>query len=206
MNLFAGVADDPYQRVCAFCHTPHNAEPVSGPIWNRQVLVGPSGADPYKWAAPANMNISMPAAAMDPLIGPSRLCLACHDGTIAIDAHSGALISGRATVKDLTITHPIGFSYDDAMSARGLGELVDKNQFLPTGITTSNTAGVYNQVARNGSRRIKDVLFQGAIVTCSSCHDIHNCNNAKPDPGHDYNYLLWAKEEQSLICLTCHIK
>ncbi|HXE98631.1 MAG TPA: hypothetical protein VN642_19670 [Dongiaceae bacterium] len=127
----------------------------------------------------------------------------CHDGTVAIDAHGGHM-TARGTIgegsRDLSNTHPIGFSYDDSMIARGPLELVEKSQYLPTAI--SNTTGVI----RNGTRKVSDILYAGSIVTCSSCHDVHNCNNAKPDPGHNYNYLLWAKEEQSLICLTCHIK
>ncbi len=203
MNYYLPVQDDQYLRVCVFCHTPHNAQPGGGPIWARWPT-DPSGWAAYTWAAPSNNAILQ---ITDPLVGPSRLCMSCHDGVNAIDAHGTNMIGyGVFKNKDLSNTHPIGFSYDDAMNVRGGMELVDKDQYLPTSITVSETAGVYNQVARNGSRKVSDVLYQGKIMTCSSCHEVHNCANVKPDPGHSYNYLLWAKLEQSLICLSCHLK
>ena len=50
---------DDFQRVCIFCHTPHNAEPngtVAAPLWNHE----PTTVDlaPYTWAAPANLTIT----------------------------------------------------------------------------------------------------------------------------------------------------
>jgi hypothetical protein len=142
--------------------------------------------------------------------------MSCHDGSAAVDKHngasagdSGALVTGSAAVglnNDLSDDHPVGFKYSDAYNRRGSQELVDMNQRFATAISLSSTAGVYDNVVRSGNRRIRDVLYSGDIVTCSSCHEVHNCDNVKPDPGHSYNYLLWAKEEHSLICLSCHIK
>lgn len=203
MSTWGFIINDPYQRVCAFCHTPHNANPGAGPLWSRPLDTTASGLAPYTWAAPANQQIPQ---TMDPLIGPSRLCMACHDGMVALDAHGAQMPSGDVISKNLNFTHPIGFSFDDAKAARGGTELVDKNQRFATAVTISTTPGIYNTVVRNGNRRIVDVLLNGSIVTCSSCHDVHNCGNVTPDPGDNYNYLLWAKEEQSLICLTCHLK
>lgn len=206
MNKLGFVVNDDYGRTCIFCHTPHNAQP-STPLWTRSIDNAQSGWTPYVWSAPPNKAISQ---IMDPLIGSSRLCMTCHDGSVALDAHGNYMPSrgviGNVPTKDLKNTHPIGFSYDEAMNERGLLELVDKNQSLPSAIIVSGVAGVYNQVTRNSSRRVADILYQGSIVTCSSCHDVHNCGNVQPDPGHNYNYLLWAKEEQSLLCLSCHIK
>lgn len=206
MNTFAYVLNDPLERVCVFCHTPHNAQSNAGPLWNRTAGNAPTVAAEYIWASPANGILPINA---DPLVGPSRLCMVCHDGTVALDAHGGHMTEHAIIgdgVRDLTNTHPIGFSYDYARIERGPEELADKNEYFSTAISLSSSPGVYNSVDRSGSRRIVDVLYQGSIVTCSSCHDVHNCDNVKPNPGNDYNYLLWAKEEQSLICLSCHIK
>ena len=79
-------------------------------------------------------------------------------------------------------------------------------RIFATALTVSSTLGVYNSVTRQGSRHIADLFYVGSIVTCSTCHDVHNGANVPPDPCHSYNYLLWAKEEQSLICLCCHVK
>jgi hypothetical protein len=203
MNTFAFVLNDSFMRSCIFCHTAHNAYSVAGPLWSRPLDETASGLKPYTWIAPANQQISQQ---LDPLYGPSRLCMSCHDGTLAIDAHGNTVTGEYVISKNLDITHPIGFSYDDAMAARGSKELVDKGQRFATNVTWSDTAGTYNTVTREGNRKISDMLYMGKIVTCCTCHDVHNTGNVKPDPGHNYNYLLWAKEEQSLICLSCHLK
>jgi hypothetical protein len=206
MNMFEFVFNDPEQRVCIFCHTPHNANPAAGALWN--IIIDPTiiSLAPYQWAAPSNQSIPFNS---DPLMGPSRLCMTCHDGIIAIDSQGDTMASKfpqDVISTNLSMTHPIGFSYDAAMNARGATELADKNLNLATSVTNSNIAGIYNQVTRNAQLRIVDVLFQGTYVTCMTCHDVHNDQNVTPDPGDNYNYLLWAKEEQSLICLSCHLK
>ncbi len=67
-------------EVCVFCHTPHgaNTEPNT-PLWNRAL----SGATytPYSSSSLQATDIDVTAAA---LAAPSKLCLSCHDGTIAL--------------------------------------------------------------------------------------------------------------------------
>ncbi|WP_223923278.1 hypothetical protein [Geobacter sp. AOG2] len=155
----------------------------------------------------------------DPLTGSSRLCMSCHDGVTAIDQH-GSVFSTTGSVSmsndaavgrngDLTNDHPIGFSYSEALSIQNNGNvqgLAELDDAFATSLVPSNVAGIYNTITRDGKRKIRDVLYAGDIVTCSSCHDVHNCNNATPDPGNSYNYFLWAKEERSLICISCHLR
>jgi len=206
MTLFNYVFQDPQQRVCILCHTPHNANPSAGALWSLNLDPATITITPYKWTAPPNQGISFNS---DPLVGPSRLCLTCHDGNVAIDTAGDTIQSAYpqdVISTNLCVTHPIGFSYDDAFNTRGIKELANKNSYLATAITISNVPGVHNQITRNSSLRISDILYEGSIVTCMTCHDIHNDQNVTPDPGHTYNYLLWAKEEGSLNCLSCHIK
>jgi hypothetical protein len=223
---------DQYNRTCAFCHTPHNAIPsglVAAPLWNHR----PSTVtlDPYVWASPLNAGITF---ASDPLIGPSRLCMACHDGVTAVDSHGSAgSFNGGNTVMtasytdalgqtakrfitDLTVTHPIGFKWDDAVAARTDGnQLVPKtNGFIPDNAlnyigsaATFDTNNRTGAVLAGGTKKIQDTLYQG-YFTCASCHDVHNSVNAAPALGaaNSYNYFLYAQEEGSAICLSCHIK
>ena len=234
INVAGGGAykGDQYQRVCAFCHTPHNAiasNQVSAPLWNHdQATVT---LTPYVWASPAN-NIGITFNA-DPLIGPSRLCMGCHDGITAVDSHGSAgSFNGGGTpmtrsytdalgntakryITDLTVTHPIGFKYADAVTARNFGsanELVlpfmgyiGDNQLIGTNFNTNNRGNLIYS-----SKTINDTLY-GGYVTCASCHDVHNTENAVPSAdtvaaGYSYNYLLYAQEEGSAICLSCHVK
>lgn len=221
---------DDFQRVCIFCHTPHNAQPqgdVPAPLWNHEQ----STVDlaPYTWAAPANLPIDID---VDPLIGPSRLCMGCHDGVTAADKHGPSVGTAEGTaaykalpghamsapgkvINDLTVTHPIGFVYDDAVAARNVGgdlELVDQSQFfladVPDGAANdTNTRAGWTY---NPSKKISDTLYSG-YVTCASCHEVHNSKNAVNEAainggGYTPNYLVWAKEKNSALCLSCHIK
>jgi hypothetical protein len=227
---------DQYNRTCAFCHTPHNAIPsglVPAPLWNH----APStvNLDPYVWASPANAGITFNA---DPLVGPSRLCMACHDGVTAVDSHgsAGSFNGGNTKmtasytdalgttakryITDLTVTHPIGFKYADALTARNKGTGATADNELVTadnGFIADNAlgyianAGTFNTNSRGGigqtTKKIQDTLYNG-YFTCASCHDVHNSVNAAPATGatNSYNYFLYAQEEGSAICLSCHIK
>ena len=66
-------------QVCVFCHTPHGAQNIpAAPLWNRNL----SGATytPY-----TSSSINATDIAAEPG-GSSKLCLSCHDGTLAIGA------------------------------------------------------------------------------------------------------------------------
>lgn len=119
-------------RVCAYCHTPHHAiqDPTIAnynPLWSHKVTTGTFTA--YK-------STTLDAKIIDPLIGPSRLCMSCHDGVIAVDQHYGSAIKnkviatgdifggidvGDANGSTLTNDHPVGFDFDAAAAANQVG-------------------------------------------------------------------------------------
>jgi len=212
INAVAGYDDDSLKRTCVFCHTPHNVTVQDlAPLWNRAASA--SALPSYTWISPANATIAFDA---DPLIGPSRLCMSCHDGVVAVDSHGGAapmlqgdgtVMAGAAKISSLTITHPIGFLYSDAYTARGATELVPSTAgFIQSAIPTD---GTFDTNDRSGltlsAKKISDTLY-GGFMTCASCHDVHNTVNAEPDTAGAYNYFLYAKQEGSAICLSCHVK
>ena len=257
MNTFiVGNNADSMARVCVFCHTPHHAQSNlaggdTAPLWDRDA--SQLNYQPYVWVTPANQGTDADSnafAIVDPLAGPSRLCMSCHDGVVAVDSHggtmsqvgSGAVVTARANLgADLTQTHPIGFDYIQIKTRRNAiagivsasagatdSEIVDETNFFATEVTpvmaqgNATNQGVYNPVVRAGGsgvgtahKRIKDVLFGGNIMTCASCHEVHNKENATQElfTGANGsgtttapNYLLYAKEARSLICLSCHVK
>jgi hypothetical protein len=223
MNAVAGYTDDALQRTCVFCHTPHNAQTIAmAPLWNHEQST--VNLPSYAWASPANAPITFDT---DPLIGPSRLCMACHDGLIAVDAHGSAASTPAGTtvmtssyvdalgntakryIDDLEVTHPIGFLYADAFTQRGATELVPSTSgFIADGQSAALLASTFDTKNRGLTltpKTIDDTLY-GGFLTCASCHDVHNSVNASPDAGHTYNYFLYAQEEGSAICLSCHVK
>jgi predicted CXXCH cytochrome family protein len=242
-------------RICVFCHTPHNAikagssaanaNGVTGttklaysPLWNRAYTKawnytlynnGTGGTDTNGYLNPmvidndsgttgsVNRHMMNGTPAMS---GISLLCMSCHDGVTAVNAFSGnggvggesgmgpnghsgiesewatsrgngtkAMDSvrvigrsgvgvGRAPAGDLSNHHPIGMSWTDS----------EKDPEINPRTT-----------AFRANLTIEDVLQGGDIMTCASCHDVHNADG-------NYKFLHRDNFTQSAFCLTCHKK
>lgn len=156
-------------RICVFCHTPHNSEPQT-PLWNKdlksvfyEVYTSPTlGAGP----------IPQPS-------GATKLCLSCHDGTIAMgDVLNpvGGIAMGQDTLPlsslsnfgvDLRGHHPVSFSYQNALP---------NNELAPSPPSD---------------------LVYGAVdeVHCTTCHDPHKDRWGK---------FLIKDNRFSALCTSCH--
>src|SRR4051812_15204471 len=101
-------------EICIFCHTPHRAT-AAQPLWNH--TLSDATYTPY--------NSSTIKAAVGQPSGSSKLCLSCHDGTVAlgmvnsrsrpIEMRNGVttLASGSTRIgTDLSDDHPVSFTYD----------------------------------------------------------------------------------------------
>ena len=66
-------------QVCAFCHTPHGATLGESPLWNRKL-----GVTPYTPYISSSLDANVIQGTLDGPGGSSKLCLSCHDGTLAI--------------------------------------------------------------------------------------------------------------------------
>lgn len=201
MNQYTGqgATADSQGRVCAFCHTPHHAlsnnESDYLPLWSH--LLPTTSYVPY--------NTATLDATIDPstmMEGPSKLCMSCHDGAIAVDTHYSTTDSGAkhlsgdsfgnaalAETASLSNDHPIGFVFDD---------VVAKDKYIKSSDSTYDS---------NPDITIASRLYvgsQGAIMTCATCHDVHNKKNK--DEATATNYLLLAPNRDSALCLSCHIK
>ena len=208
MNKYTGVVETS-ARTCVFCHTPHNAKTSASiaPLWNRADST--FDAKSYAWQAPQNA-LQTAITKADALQGPTRLCLSCHDGSIALDSHmSGTTkLVGVAKIADLSITHPVGFDYvvaagkrDDIVAAN------TTNAFLPAQLFgTAAVAFDTKNLTRTGTKTIVSTLSGGTVMTCASCHEVHNTSNAVNVVNASANYFLNAPEDGSAICLSCHIK
>ena len=208
MNNITGLTDDAQGRVCAFCHTPHHAlVDVSGeqqPLWSHNFTGYVANWVPYQ-------SPTLQANIVDPLMGPSRLCMSCHDGVVAADQHYGGTQAGTSarlgsdlfggvaiglatdgTNADFSNDHPIGFSYTDAQAADVGGGLFPSTR---TFLNNSN----------NPTLTVANVLHNGEFMTCATCHDVHNKDNAN-NPTGGMNYFVYAPQDSSALCLTCHDK
>ncbi len=157
-------------RICIFCHTPHNASPQS-PLWNKDLE--PRTYSVYESATLRSGPLPQPS-------GPTKLCLSCHDGTIAMGAvvnpASGIAMAGGDTLApgslsnfglNLSGHHPVAFPYHAALPNT---ELLSSP---PPNLTYGG----------------------GDEVHCTTCHDPHNDTNGK---------FLVKDNRYSALCTECH--
>lgn len=176
-------------RVCVYCHTGHLAVEVSSqnqanylPLWNHAL----TNIQYTQYNNGATYSIS----------GVILLCLSCHDGSLATNAFGVNQVSPQQKPggpmhyigssdpaylggdADLSNDHPIGFNYAAVQAA-------------DPDIAPSNSA------MGNTGQKISDFL-DGGVMTCATCHQVHGCNTGSS--------LTVVADNQSALCLTCHLK
>ncbi|MFQ5413555.1 MAG: cytochrome c3 family protein [Phycisphaerae bacterium] len=160
-------------EVCIFCHTPHNASPQT-PLWNRH-----NPRTHYRIYESSTLD-----ARVDQPSGPSKLCLSCHDGSLALGAVLSRparhpIITSPRTIppgpsdltNDLSDDHPIGFRYDRAVAS------ADPQIRVPELISRELPLGRHSE------------------VHCTTCHDPHDNSEGK---------FLRITDRYGTICTTCH--
>ncbi len=206
-------------QICAFCHTPHKgAQQSRAPIWNRK-LTGTTYT-PYTSSSIDAVDLAQPNT-------KSKLCLSCHDGTLAIGSvnvlnrvenaqikmrgtkSDGSMPGGvdersgftRRLGADLTNDHPVSFTYDTAQFNRD-GELRD-----PAAVS------FLGERNRGGGHKPTLPLEDGQME-CISCHDPH----IRSTDGENIKFLRVNRFQKSapvegsfnqandIICLACHEK
>lgn len=184
-------------EICIVCHTPHDAngnvptDPAvaEAPLWNHKVTT----ATFRMYGVGGTLQ-----AVEDPSpSGPSRLCLSCHDGTVAVDDYGGGVvvsgpISDLATYylgTDLTGKHPISITYDSVADPG----LHDPSNSVTVGGYNDGTTTLPTKTGTLGS-----LMLTNGKVQCNSCHDVHNTFIGSPP------LLRIDNSNGSALCLTCH--
>ena len=160
-------------QICIFCHTPHNAAPQT-PLWNR---ANPRTHYRIYESSTTDARVDQPS-------GPSKMCLSCHDGSMAL----GNVLSRPAThpivmtartippgttdlTNDLSDDHPIGFRYDRALSN------MDRQLRPPEVVSRELPLGAHGE------------------MHCTTCHDPHN---------NELGDFLRVSDRMSALCVSCH--
>ncbi|MFQ5414014.1 MAG: cytochrome c3 family protein [Phycisphaerae bacterium] len=160
------------QQVCVFCHAPHHTAGVR-PLWNREL---PATSYAIYQSSTLDAQPGQPT-------GASKLCLSCHDGTIAL----GSVLSRSDIIRmngsdfmpagmtnlgtDLSDDHPISFYYTSGLAASDT-QLADPTTLPPN-------------VRLDASGQLQ----------CTACHDAHDNTNGK--------FLVMANVFGGL-CTACH--
>jgi len=166
-------------RVCVFCHSSHNAS-KEGPLWGHETTETRS----FK-----TYDRSTLTSKPEQPNGATKLCLSCHDGTIAVGAirglsqsvpmsnvdGGGEIPGGRKSNlgTDLTGTHPVSIQFSQATAVN------DKHLRWPP----------YDPADKVG-------VDSDGYVQCTSCHDPHSSKSDK--------YPFWKKETFEDVCTVCH--
>lgn len=175
-------------QVCIFCHIPHTAKPNT-PLWNH------AGS-----SVTYNVyNSSTMGAAMATPSKTSKLCLSCHDGTIALgETAQGANIS----VVDTTGTLLDPDSRFSSTAAPNLGEnggrdLKNDHPFSFIPAQRGRLVGAINQ--REPSPAVPEVKLEQSKVECVSCHDPH-----RQDADPVVRKFLVGNNQDGRLCKACH--
>lgn len=151
---------------CSFCHTPHGALPGT-PLWSHSLSTAV-----YKIYESSSLK-----AKVGQPTGASKLCLSCHDGTVALtetltNAGGAYLPAGSANLgTDLSDDHPISFAYSSGLSAQ------DAQIRPPLGLPAALR------------------LDQSGELQCTTCHDAHDNRHG--------NFLVMSNA-RSQMCVSCH--
>ncbi|MCF7823147.1 MAG: cytochrome c3 family protein [Candidatus Marinimicrobia bacterium] len=182
---------DTEQGVCIFCHTAHSTQTIDQ-LWNQQMS---SVTDYTLYSSTRLSGYATPSQPND----KSKLCMSCHDGTVAIGSVYNAPGSGTGSAitmaggvttmplvaagyigTDLTDDHPIGFTYDQGSGPGQDPDLVART--FPW--DPSLTGGV-----------LLDPNDISGTVECHTCHDPHNTT-----------YAPFLHQPSADLCNTCHAK
>ena len=163
------------ERICIFCHAPHRTTGAP-PLWNR----GDSTASYLLYGS-----TTFDATPGQPT-GASRMCLSCHDGTVALGDVASEPVefefaperrfldpaTGSLTT-DLGDDHPISFPYDANLVSQ------DPELLAPLSIT------------------LPVRLDAAGELQCTSCHDPHDDL---------YGDFLRLVPTGGALCNSCHAK
>jgi hypothetical protein len=206
------------EEVCVFCHTPHGGL-LTGPLWNHSM---PSASSFTHYNSASLSGYLQGLSATRNVNDESLLCMACHDGSVAVNhlvndpnSLNGAFIDmGLAAGTDVFIVDifgapasRIGASLDNLS---GSGDLSDDH---PISFSYDDVLAdsAYNGGSKDGELNpvvtavSDEVRFFGAKnrVECSSCHDPHVDYVTQQL---DYAPFLITPNTGSALCLACHNK
>lgn len=172
------------QEVCKFCHLPHRNVKVV-PLWDHNL-------SSVNYSQYTSSTFSASYKAQYPNLS-SKLCLSCHDGTIAIGSTSTGSISVSGAGK-LDPDQSLSSSATSNIGGSGGGNLIDDHP-ISIGLPHFN-ANQYNCIGCHYPRPNNKVPME-----CARCHDPHNESKDVVT-----KKFLKKSNSSSALCLDCHRK
>jgi len=216
------IRSDVETQVCAFCHTPHAS--VTVPLWNHTMSQA-SYAVPSSSMTDWSTMLSNP---QNPPDGDSRLCLSCHDGTVAI----GSVVNLGGAPATISVQD---YSGTGRLTPEGKLAPKPESETQPWMVMGTDLSG-HHPVSIEVNQKLVDdkgnqcnrnevsfaVLYdpqppirlkptenryggdtRGLGVQCSSCHDAHDDTNGYflrvPYGGDPWDITSYP------LCTKCHL-
>jgi predicted CXXCH cytochrome family protein len=177
-------------QICDVCHAPHGTTGgTQAPLWNHEITS-------------TNFTLYTSGTLWENTVQPepgsiSRLCLSCHDGTIAIDSFGGTVPATGTYVGDINPNADLG---TDLSNDHPVGILWNHQ-----GDEQRNCTECHDVMSLN--MKVKNVKFYPVPnnpgmpnfrLECGTCHDVHD---GGPEPK-----LLRVTIAGSKLCQQCHGK
>lgn len=172
-SLVGNIKSNETSRICIFCHTTHKGDPRA-PLWNREI-----GKVVYTLYDSSTL-YSVPGQPD----GASKLCLSCHDGTVALGrvlhrkkefvmlkTNMGRMPRGKRSNigSDLSDDHPVSFD--------------------PTAAVSTSA-----ELMRPSPK--EDVRYdENGKVQCTTCHNPHD---------NLHGHFMVKSNRNAGVCKTCH--
>ncbi len=170
-------------EICVFCHTPHGANPdavsFGAPIWNRRLSGATYTMYDQVWSKSfeGTLNTGQPT-------GFSRLCLSCHDGTIALGRlinppGSGGFVrfdDTTGTLQSFPMTYPTGQTVGSGCPSgancipQGAGEFTGDTRLL--GIDLRNDHAISFVFDSTLALKDGELVDPGAAITLHQGQDV----------------------------------
>lgn len=165
--------------VCIYCHTPHSTSYPEA-LWNKPAISGyyqPYASDTIDGTISASMGST------------TKLCLSCHDGSLAVYVIVTPPTDGNGYVTGLS-SAPEGWNLDAAgiMTGSPVMDHDFRNEH-PVSIT-------YDIRDRHliNPPPSQYPLYSG-LLECSTCHNVHD---------NTYPPFLRTSNDGSRMCMSCH--
>jgi predicted CXXCH cytochrome family protein len=220
---YAAMPADPLQRICIYCHAPHNTYKLSPanlgpgagvgagpqapdafdylPLWNHELTANYPFYTMYQNGPGAPQSGPKASQAilnggMEPG-GVSLLCLSCHDGSVAVNSYGNSFqpTSSQSGGGGLISPNYVIGKDNYLGNHHPIGFSYDAVQAVDTEIRSADTASF------TALDTVRDHLYgdSSSMMECATCHSVHNTGNSGES-------LLWRSDQNSELCLTCHAK
>lgn len=157
------------KQVCIFCHVPHGGG-------SRTLNARPDVGNTHQAYASSTLRTRAGAPT-----GASRICLSCHDGTIAV---------GKTRTRSIRMT---------GVTARGTIPATRRSN-LGTDLRSTHPVSIpFAMSSKTHSPSDPHVKLEGSDVQCTSCHDPHSEFGGSPE-----GMFLVRPTNGSALCTSCH--